>query len=155
MYRWIPSMDCPCTCGMRGCLEMTISGKGIVAQARHHLADYPDSLLQQGEITAREIVKAAEADDSLARHVMCEAGSALGIACAWCVNLFNPQLIVLGGGLIAAAHHLLEAPMQREMHARSLPINSAAVNIKLAKLNNAALGASALVWHHRNREDLR
>ena len=148
-----PVNGLPCTCGMRGCLEMTISGKGIIAQARHHLADYPDSLLQQGEITTRAIIKAAEADDSLAKYVMREAGSALGIACAWCVNLFNPELIVLAGGLITAAWHLLEAPMQREMRARSLPINSVAVNIKLAKLSNAALGASALVWHHRNRED--
>lgn len=142
-----------CTCGMRGCLEMTISGKGVVAHARQHLVEYPDSLLRQCETTPHAIVKAAEAGDSLARHVMHEAGKALGIACAWCVNLFNPQLIVLAGGLIAAAYHLLEAPMQREMRARSLPINSATVNIKLAKLSNAALGASALVWHHRNRED--
>ncbi|MCY4464927.1 MAG: ROK family protein [Chloroflexi bacterium] len=149
-----PVNGLPCTCGMRGCLEMTISGKGIVAHARQHLADYPDSLLQQGGITAREIVKAAEAEDSLARHVMCEAGSALGIACAWCVNLFNPPLIVLSGGLILAAYHLLKAPMQREIRARSLPINSAAVHIKLAKLRNAALGASALVWHHQHREEI-
>ncbi len=148
-----PVNGLPCTCGMRGCLEMTISGKGIVAQAQHQIADYPDSLLRQAEISTREIIKAAEAGDPLARHVMHEAGSALGKACAWCVNLFNPQLIVLAGGLIMAAYHLLEAPMQRELRARSLPINSAAVDIKLAKLSNAALGASALVWHHRHRED--
>ncbi len=143
----------PCTCGRRGCLEMTISGKGIVAHTQQHLADYPDSLLRQSETTAEEIVKAAEAGDSLAKHVMCEAGKALGIACAWCVNLFNPQQIVLAGGLIAAAYHLLEAPMQREMRVRSLPINSAAANIKLAKMSNAGLGASALVWHRRHQEE--
>ena len=125
-----PVNGLPCTCGMRGCLEMTISGKGIVAQARQQRADYPDSCLWQGEITTREIIKAAEANDPLARYVMHEAGRALGIACAWCVNLFNPQLIVLAGGLITAAYHLLEAPMQREMCARSLPINCEAVDIK-------------------------
>lgn len=148
-----PVNGLPCTCGMRGCLEMTISGKGIVAHAQKHRADYPDSLLRQREITSREIIKAAEADDPLAKHVMREAGRALGIACAWCVNLFNPQLIVLAGGLIQAAHPLLEAPMQQEMRARSLPINSAAVQIKLATLSNAALGASALVWHHQHRKE--
>lgn len=149
-----PVNGLPCACGMRGCLEMTISGKGIVAQAHLHRAEYPDSLLCQREITTREIIKAAEADDPLAKLVMRKAGRALGIGCAWCVNLFNPQLIVLAGGLITAAYPLLEAPMEQEMRARSLPINSEAVDIKLAKLGNAALGASALVWHHRNREEL-
>ena len=139
-----------CSCGMRGCLEMTVSGKGIVAQARHQLANYPDSLLQWGEISSRAIIKAAEADDPLASHIMSEAGRALGIGCAWCVNLFNPRRLVLAGGLSRAAYHLLEAPMQQELRARSLPINFASVSIQQAKLQNAALGASALVWHHRN-----
>ena len=150
-----PINGLPCSCGMRGCLEMTVSGKGIVAQAQHHLSDYPDSLLRRSEITTREIIKAAEAGDSLASDVMREAGRALGIACAWCVYLFNPQQIILAGGLMMAAWHLLEAPLQREMRARSLPLNSAAVDIKLGKLSNAALGASALVWHHSQSRGLK
>ncbi|MCY3716028.1 MAG: ROK family protein [Chloroflexi bacterium] len=148
-----PVNGLPCACGMRGCLEMTVSGKGIVVQAHHQLINYPDSRLRQGEITVREIIKAAETGDSLASHVMREAGTALGIACAWCVNLFNPRLIVLAGGISQAAYPLLEAPLQRELNARSLPINRTAASIQLAKLKNAALGASALVWHHRHQEE--
>ena len=141
-----------CTCGMRGCLEMTISGKGIVAHARQRLADFPDSSLHEAESSSEAIVKEAEAGDELASHVMHEAGKALGIACAWCVNLFNPELILLAGGVIQAAYHLLEAPMHAEIHARSLPMNASAVEIRLAKLNHAALGASALVWYHQSQE---
>ncbi len=139
-----------CTCGMRGCLEMSISGKGIVAHARQHLADHPHSPLHKSGATAHAIVKQAEAGDALARHVMREAGQALGIACAWCVNLFNPQQIILAGSVIQASYHLLKAPMKEELAARSLPINASAVQIRKAKLADAALGASALVWYHQH-----
>ncbi|MDE2747363.1 MAG: ROK family protein [Chloroflexota bacterium] len=40
------------------------------------------------------------AGDALATHVMDEAATALGVAIAWCVNLFNPRHIILGGGLL-------------------------------------------------------
>ena len=141
-----------CSCGMRGCLEMTVAGKGIVAHAQQHLPDYHDSPLHALGASTQAIVAQATAGDALAAHVMEEAGKALGIACAWCVNLFNPQLIILAGGVIHAAYHLLEGPMYAELKARSLPINASALEVRLAKLTDAALGASALVWYHQSLE---
>lgn len=141
-----------CGCGRRGCLEMSVSGKGIIAHAQQHIADYPNTNLRADSISTHEIIAAARRDDPLARHVMLEAARALGIACAWCVNLFNPGLIVLGGGLMRACYPLLEAETLNTLRARSLPLNYEAVALKLSALSDGALGAAALVWHHIDEE---
>ena len=140
-----------CTCGMRGCLEMSISGKGIVAHARQHIGGYADTRLRADEITTHEIFRLAADGDALADHVMNDAASALGIACAWCVNLFNPGQIILGGGFIHAAYHLLEEGTLQVLRDRCLPLNYQAVTISLSKLIDGALGASALVWYHQDQ----
>lgn len=143
-----PIQGRPCACGLRGCLEMTASGKGIVAQAQEHIAEYPDSPLRADAITTHRIIKLAETGDRLALHVMSEAAHALGIACAICVSLFNPSLIIIAGGLAQASWHLLEEPLCQSMRLRCLPLNVDAVDISLSPLADAALGAAALVWHH-------
>ena len=139
-----------CTCGLRGCLEMSVSGKGIVAHARQHTGDYPDSILNAEAISTHEIVRAAAVGDALAAHVMSEAANALGIACAWCVNLFNPTRIILSGGLIRAAWHLLETATLDVLRPRCLPLNYESVTISLSQLTNGALGASALARYYRD-----
>ncbi len=141
-----------CGCGRRGCLEMTVSGKGIVAHAQEHLPDYQNTSMSADSISTHELISAARRDDPLARHVMAEAGRALGLACAWCVNLFNPGLIVLGGGLIRACYPLLESETLSALRARSLPLNSQAVSLKLSALGDGALGAASLVWYHQDEE---
>ena len=143
-----PIHGLPCACGLRGCLEMTASGKGIVAQAQQHIADYPDSSLRADAITTYRIINLAQAGDRLAARVMNEAAHALGIACAFCVSLLNPSLIIIAGGLAQASWHLLEEPLRQSMRSRCLPLNIDAVDISLSPLADAALGASALVWHH-------
>ena len=137
-----------CTCGMRGCVEMSVSGNGIIAHARERLPDYPESALHRKFDNGRDIVDFAESGDDLACHVIAEAGRALGIASAWCANIFNPQLIVMAGGLVHAAWHMMEAPMRQSFSSRSLPVNYESAAIKVADLQHGALGASALVWHH-------
>lgn len=141
----------PCACGGRGCLEMSAAGRGMVAHAIEHIADYPDSRLNAGAITTHRIIALAGAGDALAAHVMSEAAEALGIACAFCVNLFNPPLIVIGGGLARAGWHLLEAPLRLAMRARCLPLNYEAVTLTLSAFSDAALGASALVSFHETQ----
>lgn len=136
----------PCACGLRGCLEMSASGNGIVAHAREHIGDWPETSLNAECLTPRDIIKRAADGDTLAAHVINEAAQALGIAAALCVNLFNPSLIILAGGLARASWHLLEGPMLAAMRARCLPINRDAVTIALSTLTDGALGASALVW---------
>lgn len=139
-----------CTCGQRGCLEMSISGKALIAHARQHLAGGVYTCLSSEALSTRAIIGAAEKGDALATHILGIAAEALGIACAWCVNLFNPKLLVIGGGLIHATWHLLEPRTLSVLRARSLPLNYEATSISLSQLVDGALGAAALVWYHQN-----
>lgn len=141
-----------CTCGLRGCVEMSISGKGFVANAEQHFSDFPDTKLIENDITTHEIIRLAGEGDTLARFVTDEAGVVLGIACAWCTSIFNPSKIILGGGLIHASYHLLEDKLHETLKQRTLIQNYNAVTISLSKLTNAALGASALVWYYEQNK---
>ncbi len=95
-----------CPCGLSGCWETMASGTAIARMARMRIEAGEDSSLVErvrekgGEsITARDVFAAAEQDDPLAHAVVDEAGYALGVGLANIVNIFNPELIVLGGGL--------------------------------------------------------
>jgi glucokinase len=108
-----------CTCGNRGCLEAISSGTGIARAARELGAQTPTSALYRLEAPSPvEVTRAARAGDRLAISILDTAGTYLGIAMGTLVNLFNPQLIVLGGSVIKAGAPLL-APMRRSMVASS------------------------------------
>ncbi len=139
-----------CSCGLRGCLEMSISGKGLVAIATQYIVDFPQSRLKTDNLTTQAIIHCADHGDPLASLVIQQAATALGIACAWCVNLFNPESIVLGGGLIHALFHLLKADMLEALRTRCLPSSLEKTTISLSQHSDAALGAAALVWYHQS-----
>ena len=141
-----------CTCGLRGCVEMSISGKGFVSNATQHYADYPETQIPADNITTHEIIKSARANDPLAQFVIDEAATVLGIACSWCLSLFNPSQIILGGGFIHATYDLLEDKMFTSIQQHAYNQNREAATITLSKLTNAALGASALVWYYKQEE---
>ncbi len=108
-----------CTCGNRGCLEAIASGTGIARAARESAPGVPDSALHGLEHPhAADVVRAACAGDELANAILENAGTYLGLAMGTLVNLFNPQLIVLGGSVIKAGNLLL-GPMRRSMTASS------------------------------------
>ena len=104
-----------CPCGLSGCFETMASGTAIARMARMRIEAGGDSILvekssSQGSesITARDVFDAAEQDDALARTVVDEAGYALGVGLANIVNIFNPELIVLGGGLARGQDEFVE-----------------------------------------------
>lgn len=138
-----------CTCGLTGCVEMSISGKGFVDNARHHFSDFPDTRISRDNITTHEIIRQARLGDPLGQFVIDEGATVLGIACAWCTNIFNPKQIILGGGLIHACYDLLDDKMMKSLKQRTLPQTFDAVTVTLSELTNAALGASALVWYYK------
>lgn len=141
-----------CTCGLRGCVEMSISGKGLVSNAKQHYADYPNTDIPEDNITTHEIIKSARAGDPLGQFVIDEAATVLGIACAWCNTFFNPSQIILGGGLIHVIYDLLKDKMMTSHQQRTYPQSYDTVSVSLSKLTNAALGASALVWYYKQDE---
>jgi glucokinase len=108
-----------CTCGNRGCLEAIASGTGIARAARELAPGTPGSVLHELESpVAEDVARAARDGDALAKSILENAGTYLGLAMGTLVNLFNPQLIVLGGSVIKAGAFLL-GPMRRSMNASS------------------------------------
>lgn len=108
-----------CTCGNRGCVEAIASGTGIARAARELGAQTPSSALHRlAAPTPVDVARAARAGDQLAISILGTAGTYLGIAIGTLVNLFNPQLIVLGGSVLKAGAPLA-TPMRRAMIASS------------------------------------
>jgi glucokinase len=108
-----------CICGNRGCLEAIASGTGIARAARESAPGTPGSALHGLENPhAEDVARAAHAGDELANAILETAGTYLGLAIGTLINLFNPQLIVLGGSVLKSGAPLLQ-PMRRSMNASS------------------------------------
>lgn len=128
-----------CNCGNRGCLEAIVGNKRIVAR-------YKKGKKIKGNITPIMIQEAAEKGDQYAKKIWQETGEYIGIALAGIVNVLNPQLIVIGGG-IAKAGDLLMNSIRATVKRRAMPVAREKVQIKFSKLGNDAgiLGAAALI----------
>jgi glucokinase len=98
-----------CGCGRRGCLEAYASGSSIARRAREALATGELSTLAAlGTVTAHDVADHAAAGDPLARRIWDETTAILGSAMANVLDVFNPDLIVLGGGVTRAGARLLD-----------------------------------------------
>src|SRR5438477_2398892 len=91
-----------CLCGSRGCLEVYASATAIVRMAREARPRYPDSLLQSEDLTAEDIYRTGLKGDELAMEVFRRMGVYLGIGLANLINILNPEMIVIGGGVVNA-----------------------------------------------------
>jgi N-acetylglucosamine repressor len=140
-----------CTCGNYGCLESASSGTAITAIVQEKLRDgHPSKVLELvngriEDLTASDIVDAADLEDDLARDVLKNAGEKLGRAISYLVNLFNPELIILGGQLIKAGTHLID-PLMESARVHSVPNLYGDVAIRLSSLGpfSASLGAATM-----------
>ncbi len=140
-----------CSCGNRGCLEALASGTAIARQARERVAHgVPTRIadLAGGDperITAKLVADAADQGDVEAQEILAEAMYYLGIGIANLVNLFNPQLIVIGGGL-ANIGELLLGPVRRVIERRAFRASAQVVQVVPAELDSNAgvLGAAAV-----------
>lgn len=106
-----------CACGRRGCVEAYASGSAIAERAREALAAARTAQAREGRIsrlaalpvvTAADVAAAAAAGDPLARSVWAETVDLLGAAVADLVNVFEPDLVVLGGGVTRSGAMLLD-----------------------------------------------
>jgi glucokinase len=116
----------PChgNCPNFGCLEVMASGTALVRYASLAVSRRPDTALgmalEEGhELTGPLITRLAEQGDPVAAEAFSAIGRALGVGLANVVNIFNPSVIVIGGGVIGAGDLLL-APAREEMQARAL-----------------------------------
>ena len=139
----VAGADEPCGCGKRGCLETVASGRAIVARA-----------LSGGRAfaCAREVFAAAAAGDALCARVVDEAGRALGDGLAALVNVLNPEVIALGGGVARAGAMLLDR-VRVAVRAAAWAPAAEVVRIVPAALGTraGAIGAALHVADHSRR----
>ena len=135
-----------CTCGSRGCLEVFASATAIVRMTREASPRYPDSILHGKEDrTASMIFDAGKQGDELALEIFRRMGVYLGIGLANLINILNPEMIVIGGGVMNA-WDLFEKHMHQQVEERAFPLLAARVKIERAKCGDDAglLGAARL-----------
>lgn len=139
-----------CHCGKTGCLETGASGSAIYRIFTEKLRDGRASTLAErfanGEdITLDDILNAANEEDVLAIEVIEEIGSVLGRAIAGLINLFNPELVVIGGVVSKVKEYLL-LPIRSAIQKHSLNMVNKDTTIKLSKLGEKAgpIGACML-----------
>jgi len=139
-----------CNCGNRGCWETLASGTALAREARHRIKEgVRTSILEYAEgdmekVTAQVIHSAAEQGDSLAKELIARTGYYVGVGLANLINIFNPELIVIGGGLSNIGDMLLE-PAFKVAGERAYEEAFQAVRFASAELgrNSGVLGAAA------------
>ncbi len=140
---------CQGNCPNHGCVEALASGTalghaGLLAAQTHPDSALGRALAADGEITGKTVTEAALAGDGIAVEVVGGIGRHLGAALAGFANTFDPDVIVIGGG-VAAAGELLLGPARREVRARALPPMNE-VEVTLARLGPEAgmIGAAEM-----------
>ena len=153
----IDGPPCQGNCPNRGCLEAVASGTALEREARAAAHAQPGSQLGRLQDSGRELTGAlvtelAHDGDPLARDVLALIGRRLGVGIASFVNAFNPEVVVMGGGVMGAGELLL-APARAEVAARALPPARDVVRIVPARLGPEAgmIGAGVMAWDELGR----
>ena len=135
-----------CTCGSRGCLEVYASATAIVRMTREARPRYPDSMLHISEnLSSEKIYAAGMEGDELALEVFRRMGVYLGIGLANLINILNPEMIVIGGGVVNG-WDLFEKHMLHQVAERAFPLPAERVQIVPGECGDDAglLGAARL-----------
>jgi glucokinase len=146
--------ECPGNCPNRGCLEALCSGTALERDATEWGKDHPDSPLgriyaEEGRVTGREAVATAgEENDRHARELLERLGTNLGVGIAGYVNVFEPEHLVIGGGLSRAADLFFDRALE-EAGDRALPALWERVSVSLARggADAGVIGAGVLAAH--------
>jgi glucokinase len=139
-----------CTCGNRGCLEMLVSGTALGRAAQRAAEELPDSGFGRARAAGREITgmlatELAHDGDPVARDVVEVVGRHLGVGISNVINILNPEVVVVGGGVIAAGELLLE-PARKVVAERALAPSRDQVRIVPTRFGDASgmIGAALL-----------
>jgi glucokinase-like ROK family protein len=136
-----------CTCGNHGCLEAFAGGKAIEIQAQKLAVSGKRTLLSDSNvknITVRDVADVARRGDLAAQEILNRSGTFIGIAVAGLINLINPSVVIIGGG-VAEVGDLLTAPIRKVVRERSLRASEHAVKITTAMLGRRSTLIGAMV----------
>ncbi len=141
---------CQGQCPNRGCLEAVASGTALAREARALARERPDSALGRAlaagdELTGMLATELAHDGDAAAREAVERIGRRLGVGIGNYVNVFNPEVVVIGGGVMAAGEMLL-GPAREEVAARALRPSRDVVSIVPASFGAEAgmIGAAVM-----------
>ncbi len=142
--------DILCSCGKSGCIETEASGSAVHRRFIEKLNQNRVSILSKkynstGEITLSDIIESIRKEDSLAIEVIEEVAEHLGKSIAGLINIFNPELIVIGGSLAAAGRYL-QLGVESAIYKHSLRLVNEDTEIKVSSLgkNAGIIGACLL-----------
>jgi glucokinase len=138
----------PCKCGSIGCLEMLASGANIGRRYREALAAESDDQAAASTIrdaTAADLSRAASEGDPLAEHLWSDCMRALGFGVVNCIHIFNPDRVVLGGG-VTNAGEMVFGPVREVVAKHAMKLPRRGVEIVRAELRDDAglFGAASL-----------
>jgi glucokinase-like ROK family protein len=139
-----------CSCGNAGCLEALAAAPAIVLQAERCAREGESPLLmallrEKGELTMKDVGEAARRGDYCALTIIRKSGRLIGQTLASAVNVLNPSMIVIGGGVSRVGNALL-AEVRSAVYQRSLPLATRNLPIVMSELDDVAgvVGASAM-----------
>ena len=139
-----------CHCGKKGCLETEASGNALLRKFKEKIKQgYTSAALKKNkkieDITLTDIVLAGQNEDVLTIELLAEIGENLGKGLAVLINVFNPELIILGGTLSETGEYL-KLPTKSSINKYSLSLVNADTELKLSKLGEKAgiIGACLL-----------
>ncbi|MFC4243650.1 ROK family protein [Gryllotalpicola reticulitermitis] len=142
-----------CLCGRKGCLEAYASGTSIAARAMDALAasDRESALRDIENPTAADVVRGSEAGDALAGELWAETTEVLAIAVTDLINVFEPDIVVLGGGVTRSGAALLD-PVRTAALCDAMRPAAAKTDVVIAELGDTVcvVGAAALAFDAMN-----
>ena len=132
-----------CNCGQRGCLEAFSSKQGMSAYIRQQAARGRETMMaeavQEGVFRSKKLKKALEAGDRVAMEAVDRACHWLAVAAGNMINIFSPDLVLLGGGVIEAVGNLFLEKVLAEVDRYCMPLIRSTVDIKIADLGDDSI----------------
>ena len=150
-----------CSCGNFGCLEILASGTAVAKEALRRLRQgEPSYIIELADgnlenVNAKIVSLAARKGDSLACEIVAETANYLGVGMANMVNIFNPDMIIVGGSVSRMGGILLK-PVRKVMKDRAFRLPSRTVRIVRTRLGSHAgiIGAAAYVFEQQSERSI-
>lgn len=131
-----------CHCGKKGCLETETSGIALLNAVKEKIRQGSSSILTDrykdlDELQLQDVIDASHKEDMLVIETLAEVGEKLGKALAILINIFNPELVILGG-IVSETGDFLRLPIRSALNKYSLGLVNTDTQLKLSKLGSRA-----------------
>lgn len=136
-----------CNCGNHGCLEAFAGGDAIAKQGQSLVKSGKRTLLSSiptEKITAQDVAEAARRGDLPAQEILRRSGTFIGIAIAGLINLFNPSIVIIGGG-VAQVGDVITVPIRQAVRERAMRASEQSVRIITGMLGRRSLLIGATI----------